>query len=239
MKKLLAIAVASVALASVAAYTPTTVGVTAVTTTSKNTIVAVPYTAIATGSAIAVKDLVKAANLPNGTFLYVYNGSSYYAWQSDKDAGTWTGVTTVSTVDGVSVAQGTDSVTLATGSALWVVLPETPASSQTIYVYGNAALEATESAVAGGTTLVANPTSSKAAIGVTTAALNDEILIPNGSGDFDRYTYKSSKSTGTSSWRKDGVVASLPSIDAGRGFWYVRAANAGSATITWTAVVGE
>ena len=233
MKRLLALAVAAGSFVAVAAYTPTTVGVRAITTSAKNTIVAVPYKAIGSSEDIAVDNLVKAANLPNGTMLVVYNGS-YYAWVKNDTTGSWQGVATATTESaGVIAAAGSGTVTLAPGLALWVVLPAKPATSQTIYVYGNGTTSVTTSSISAGSQLVANPLESSAKISVA-AVEGDEIRIPNDNGDMVTYVYKRSRS-GSSAWRKEGVAEEIPSISAGQGLWYIRAAGSAATTITWTA----
>ena len=233
MKKLLSVSVAALAFAAVADYTPITVGVTAVATDTKNTIVAVPYSAIGSNEAIAPNDLVKSANLPENTMLYVFNGTSYYAWKRSS-AGTWVvpDLVGTETINGVDISAGTSTVKLNKGSALWVVLPNAESYSATIYVYGDGVSPATTSTVSAGANLVANPTASEANISVT-PAVGDQVLVPSGD-DVVRYTYKTSRS-GTSAWRCDGAAVSLPSISAGKGIWYVRASGAADATITWTA----
>ena len=233
MKKLLSVSLATLAFAAVADYQPVTVGVTAIPTTTKNTIVAVPYSVIGSNEAIAPSNLVKSANLPADTMLYVFNGTSYYAWKRSS-AGTWIAPDIAGTpkIDGVSISAGTDSVTLDKGSAFWIVLAGDGPYSTTIYVYGNGVSPATTSTVKAGANLVANPTASEANISVT-PAVGDQVLVPSGD-DVVRYTYKTSRS-GTSDWRCDGAAVSLPSISAGKGIWYVRASGAADATITWTA----
>ena len=232
MKRLLALAVAAGSFVAVAAYTPTTVGVRAITTSAKNTIVAVPYTAIGSSEDIAVDNLVKAANLPTGTMLVVYNGN-YYAWVKNDSTGSWQGVATTTEAAGVVAAAGSGTVTLAPGLALWVVLPAKPAPSQTIYVYGNGTTSVTTSAISAGSRLVAKPLESSATISVA-AVEGDEIRIPNDNGDMVTYVYKKSRS-GSSAWRKEGVAEEIPSISAGQGLWYIRAAGSEATTITWTA----
>lgn len=227
MKKLLSLSLASLAFAAVAA--DITVGVTAISTTTKNTIVPVPYSKIGTSENIAPKELVKAANLPEGTMLYVFNGTSYNAWKNDGN-GAWIVPDTVSTpVAGVTVTT-TDSVTLYKGSALWVVLPDADSYSQTIYVYGNGDSPATTSTVSAGNCLVANPLQTAASFEVTGAITGDIITIPNDSGDPILYRYNGNN------WRTFGpgiapANATL-SMAAGHGFWY---SAQGNVTITWTA----
>lgn len=236
MKKLLSVSIATLALAAVADYSPITVGVTAISTTSKNTIVAVPYSAIGTTDPIAPKDLVKAANLPEGTMLYVFNGTLYYAWRQAGN-GAWEVPDTVSTdtnkVSGVSVTTTAESVTLNKGSALWVVLPKADTYSATIYVYGEGSSPATTSTVSAGNSLVANPLQSPASFTVSGAMVGDIITIPNDSGDPTLYRYN-----GTT-WRTFGPGVSPAdatlSIGAGHGFWY--SAIGSSVTINWTAEI--
>lgn len=227
MKKLLSLSLASLAFAAVADIT---VGVTAIQTTSKNTIVAVPYSAIGTTDPIAPKDLVKAANLPEETMLYVFNGTSYYAWKNDGK-GAWIVPDLVSTtVAGVDVSTPSGSVTLNKGSALWVVLPDANSYSQTIYVYGNGASTATTSTVSAGNCLVANPLSTTASFTVTDATPGDIITIPNDSNAPTLYRYNGTK------WRTFGPgikpVDATFSIATGHGFWY---SAQGNVTIDWTA----
>jgi len=226
MKKLLSLSLASLAFAAVADIT---VGVTAISTTTKNTIVPVPYSKIGTSEEIAPKELVKAANLPTGTMLYVFNGTSYYAWENDGN-GAWIVPDTVSTpVAGVNVSATVDSFTLNKGSALWVVLPDADNYSQTIYVYGNGASTATTSTVSAGNCLVANPLQTAASFTVDNAKSGDIITIPSDSGAPTLFRYN-----GTT-WRTFGpgiapANASL-SMAAGQGFWY---SAQGNVTINWT-----
>ena len=229
MKKLLSLSLASLAFAAVADYQPIQVGVTAIQTTSKNTIVAVPYSAIGTSTPIAPKDLVKAANLPEETMLYVFNGTSYYAWKNDGN-GAWILPDLVSTtVAGVNVSTTSGSVTLNKGSALWVVLPEGVEYPKTIYVYGNGASPATTSTVSAGNCLVANPLQTTASFNVEGATLGDIITIPNDSNAPTLYRYNGTK------WRTFGPcikpVDATFSIATGHGFWY---SAQGNVTINWT-----
>lgn len=234
MKKLLSVSIATFALAAVAAYTPTTIGVTKITTTEKSTIVPVAFKSLATGNSIAVKDLVKAANLPSGTMLYVYNGSTYSAYQNGN--GTWSGVAVVEKIDGVNTASAGDpTLTLNAGSAVWIVLAKKPETSQDIYIYGAYAAGITSTAAAGVSTLVANPLQSRATISIDGVTAGDAILVPKGdTSDPDRYVCLKVEA-GVPTWKKSRKTGSLPDFAVGQGFWYVSAAKSGSATITWTA----
>ena len=233
MKKLLTVSLASVALAAMADYTPITVGVAEITATSQNTIIPAPYSSLTGGDSIAVKDLVKAANLPEGTMLYYYNGSSFDAWIRSEDKSSWTSTSIVSTTkDGISVAPGADTVSLKPGGALWLVLPQADSYSQKVYVYGAPTATAGSTVVAG-TNLVANVGSSAKVPDITGASEGD-ILSPINTSAFGGYYVYDSKET---SWYhisagKAPKVTTLPSIDQYQGLWYISKGSSG-ATIAW------
>ncbi len=232
MKKILAIAAASLA-ASAMAYTAPSIGVTTITATSKNTIIPVPFLSLSDGTTpITPTELVKTNGLPNATWLLAYNGSSYNAWQ--YSGGVW-----VSAIysDGAvtSVVKDASSVALSCGGAIWIVLPTAESYSTSITVYG-AYSSGVTSTVTGGTAavanLIANPLQNSATMTVASPVSGDEIIIPSGSA-FARYAYKTPKS-GDAAWICNGaVVASLPTFNMGQGFWYVRTAGAEGTTITW------
>ena len=235
MKKLLSIAVATLAVAAVADYTPQQVGVTAVTTTLKSTVVSVPFTSLAGGN-ISAKELVKTTNLAEGTCLYVFQDNAYTGWVLAGNQ--WGPVTVASTVDGVSVGIPAGNQKLNAGDAIWLVRPGTDTGSKTFYIYGtpvaglnSKTIPATSDAVVHN--LVANPLQSNATISVDSVVAGDEIIIP-GDGVPVRYNYKTRKDGTGGTWRCNGQAASLPTIAVGQGFWYIRAANSAAATITFT-----
>lgn len=232
MKKLLSVSIATFALAAVATYTPTTIGVTKITTTEKSTIVPVAFKSLATGNSIAVKDLVKAANLPSGTMLYVYNGSTYSAYQNGN--GTWSGVAVVEKIDGVNTASAGDpTLTLNAGSAVWIVLATKPETSQDIYIYGAYATGITSTAAAGVSTLVANPLQSEATVTITGATKGDVLLIPTGdNSNPDRYVCLGETDSVTY-WKHGRTkVSAIPAFPMGKGFWYT-VAGSSPVTISW------
>ena len=243
MKKLLSVSIAALTFAAVAdsaVYSPIQVGVTeiATTTTQKNYIIPVPYSTIGSDAAVSVHDLVKAANLPNGTKLYHYNGSSYQVWE--VSGGTWIAPDVAATpaIAGTSVTAGSSDVTIAVGSALWVVFGSNPAASQKIYVYGSpVATKTTTISETGKTYLLSNPTGteiSNLATKLSGIAGNGDKILPIG-GDFSGYYfYSESEST----WKKVTgttiTTASLPALGGYAGFWYVnKTALSGENTITW------
>ena len=130
MKKLLSIAVCASAVAASAADVPVTlgeVGVTAITSTTTNTIVAVSYTDLASNGNITASNLVKTANLTVGDHLYVYkSNNSMDAFELAEAGGVkyWRSSTVVSpVVDGVSISTSSsaDSVTVPVGTGVWLV----------------------------------------------------------------------------------------------------------------------
>lgn len=225
MKTLLSVAVASIAIGVMGAQQ---VGVTAITTTNKNTIVSVPFTALGGGETINAKELVKTTNLAEGTQLYIFDGTSYSAWVLTSNQ--WQPADSSSTVNGVSVGIPADQSPLAPGSAFWLIRP-TGGSSLTFYVYGTP-WTPTAKTIAEGYNLVANPRQAAATFTVAGAAAGDQILIPN-DNDSEIYTYRTSKS-GSSAWRKGNRSVELPEIPVGLGFWYIRSEGSGSTTITWS-----
>ena len=232
MKKLLSIAVVGVAFVAAAAHTPTTVGLTKVTTTQKSTIVPVAFKSLSTGENILVKDLVKAANLPPSTLMYVYNGTTYYAYTNSN--GTWAGVDVVEKIDGVNTpTKGSASLPLAAGGAVWIVLQNAPATSQDIYIYGAYATGITSTAAAGVSTLVANPLQSEATVTITGATKGDVLLIPTGdNSNPDRYVCLGE--TDSVTYWKHGLtkVSAIPAFPMGKGFWYT-VAGSSPVTISW------
>ena len=237
MKKLLSVSVASLAFASVAAYPPVSVGVTEITPTSVNTIVPAPYQSLADGEAIAVQDLVKAANLPDGTMLYYYNGSKFNAWikGTESDAGKWIG-SSITTKDGISVSPGSSTVKLAVGSALWVVLPKAP-TTEKIYIYGKPSEITSTTVAAGSTALIGNPRAVNATPVVSNAANGDTITIVSGDSPVV-YTFNA-KLSKWGAWTQSSnssfpVFAEWnnPAIASGSGFWY-NSKGASQVTINW------
>ena len=112
MKKLLSLSLASLAFAAVADIT---VGVEKITATSNETIIPVPYTTIGSSADVSVHDLVKAANLRDGTKLYYYNGSSYQVWVKNGSAWTTPDVAATAAIAGTSVAKGPSEASVAVG----------------------------------------------------------------------------------------------------------------------------
>ena len=236
MKKLLLIAGVAVALAASAEYTSQTIGVTKITTTNRNTIVAVPFASLTNGTAaISANDLVCTNGLPIGTTtattqLLVFKDNGYLTWELAPEG--W-----VPVANGAHAADyvGANS-TIASGGAIWVVLPSAPNPSQDIYIYGDFTTQPTESAVEVGSNLIANPLQSDATFTLDgTPATGDQIIISN---DNAPVCYSFSRK---GKWTGDGAAVSITAVPVkvGQGFWYVRKTGSTVSKVTWTAVAGE
>jgi len=214
MKKLLTIAAASLAFAAVAdtTYSPK-IGVTAITTSYKNTIVAVPFTALDGSGAIAADDLVSTNGLALGTALYVFKDGTYYPFCLTAEG--WSATESSSGSTTITVEQVEENKTVASGGAIWLVLPETPSEAKTFYIYGAYDTVPTTSSLAVGNNLIANPLQSAATITVTPES-GDQIIVTKDEGA-DTYSYRVNSKTNAGAWRKDGAAASLPTIAVGQG----------------------
>lgn len=225
MKKLVFVAVASLAIAAVADYTPQQVGVTTFTPTTQNAIVPVAFKSLSDGtSAVSPKDLVKTTNLDDNTWLIAVINGAYSSWK--LEGGEWIAAKYTSTLV-QNVSAGVDETTLTAGSAIWIIFPSTP---KQVTIYGAPATGVTSAIAANAATLVGNPLQTEATISVTALA-GDEIVIPTGDSTANRYVYRTNRKGDVSEWRLDGATATLPSIGVGQGFWYVR--NGAATTLSW------
>ena len=238
MKKLLSVSIAALAFAAVAedpVYSPIQVGVEeiATSTSQKNYIIPVPYSTIGSDTAVSVHDLVKAANLPAGTKLYHYNGTSYQVWE--VSGGTWTppSVVTTPAIAGTSVTAGSSDVTIAVGSAVWVVFNTGyPLEGQKIYVYGSPVTTKSSTVKLDQVNLLSNPTTSTVALEgkLSFATKGDRIRLIG--SDFSGEYVKAD-----SGWKQNTGAgyedATLPSIAPYQGFWYIPNSRSGIETFNW------
>lgn len=234
MKKLLALAFASIAVVAVASSYSPTIGVTKITTTSVNTIIPIPYTSLSSGVAVSLADLVCTTNLPANTWLLAFDGDKYEAWTLLTAGGTWTSGAYATTIPGVTVAQGAGDKTFAAGGAFWIVLPDEKSIETAIYVLGAYSDSVTSTITAGKTMLVANPLQEDATATIANAAANDQIVVINGA-TVTIYTYNGTKwgqwvtsNNGLTFEEWDGI------LPYGAGFWY-KSKGATNVTITWSA----
>lgn len=230
MKKLLSIAVAVFAVAAIAdSYSPT-IGVTEISTTNKNTLVAVSFTSLDNNSSttISVKDLVCTNGLEVGTWIYVHTGSAYAAWKLESSG--WTPAMSSTTGGQVIDASASDANQVVNyGKSFWVVLPAAPAvgTPKTFCIYGNATVVPTYPAISAGVNFVANPLQKDATLIVSSPTKGDEIVIPQ-DGTSLRYSYTVPKANApapynVAGWRRNGEFVSTITIPAGQGFWYIGA----------------
>lgn len=243
MKKLLAIAIASISVAAMAdavGYSPV-VGVSEITATLQNTIVPVKFSSLVDATDIKAKDLVHPQGIPTGTWLYVFVNNSYMAFAMDNN-GQWVAPSGYNSSTGF-IAPDINQVAVK-GTALWLIFPKngdtvTFPTGNKFYIYGQVIDSPTSTIVAGTEdapkyNLICNPTDADVAIASKLGgipAAKDKIS-PIGETFSGEYVY-----TGSVWWyvnssgkiTKENVV--LPTIPAGGGFWYI--SKGGSGNINW------
>ena len=236
MKKLLSIALCA---AAVSAFGDTVtelgqVGVTAITSSLQNTIVAVSYDDLAGDSGIVVSNFVKTTNLTAGDQLAIFNGGEYTTWtlkQGEgkakfwaKDEKTFKINAKGEQIDGTGpLASG---ITQAVGTGIWLVRQDT---SKPFYIYGKPVSNPVSTTVAGNWTLIGNPKQVSVDLkdlSVEGFAFGDQIVAIDVNGNPQYYIYN-----GTG-WIANigGTATSLGPIGAGMGVW-IRTAT--EATIQW------
>lgn len=226
MKKLLAMAISTGALAALAVDVAT-VGVTKIEKPPKNAIISVAYESLA-GGLVSVHDLVKTTGLEEGTELYVFTNNTYCGYLLKN--GAWEGMTTVGTDSRIGrfiLAAGKDGDVLTHETAIWVNQQE-PAP---IVIYG-AFVEPTNQTLKVGLNLVANPRQSEIdnlALLIDNPSKGDYIYVPQDDGNLKLYTY--GKSGTWSHFNGAEFETGLPTIQAGSGFWY--AARGSETAINW------
>lgn len=236
MKKILSIAVASLAVAAVAAAFSPNIGVTTLKITKKNTVIPVQYTSLDGSGPITANALVCTNNIPLGSHLVIYNNNSYTAWTL---SGTGWEALDVATVSKISVGTPDQNQTLATGSAIWLcidlgdVLYDDLPSPIFVSLYGVKPATVTPTTVeADKATLVCNMTGENKAIsqllgGITPDTGDKIMLIPSGGVD-DYYSYNAKLNKWGYKLDRD---RGLPELGPYQAFWYTSAG--GSGTISW------
>lgn len=219
----LAIAAASTALA---VESSNTFGILRVDSTAAETVVAIPWVAAGTGTAIAVKDVVKTAGLNDGDQLYYYNDGNYKLWV--LEGGAWKGATSVKGENGgkVTAAEG-DNTTLARGGAI-ILVRSNPAAQ--FYLYGQyTTAGASVTPTTNGKSLIAPPLTTdfdlnKSGAMTGTPSAGDMIIVDLGTvltynGAVNGWSQaKTVFSDGTFTTTYDRSKATIP---AGKGVWYV------------------
>lgn len=237
MKKLLSIAVCVSAVAAFATEVPVSlgeVGVTAVSSSTTNTVIAVSYTDLASDGNITASNLVKTANLAEGDRLYVYDSGDFKAFvlAASGDVKYWQGTATAEPNDGVAsvtAATSADGVRVAVGTGVWLVRGSGwDGTPFTFYIYGKPVDSLSPVTVSGGSALVGNPTQVSKAPTFTSGPTNgDQMIVPHANklgAKIWKYSSSNSKWWVTPS----ETSATAPTIPAGTGFWYV-----GTATFNW------
>ena len=239
MKKLLSIAVCASAVAAFATDTEIalgTVGVTAITSTFTNTVVAVSYKELGDADGnITVSNIVKTANLAENDLLYVFNDGKYQSYTLKVAGGVKYWDRTLDYVVGGNGNLTTDGTpaaniaTLAAGSGIWLVRSSAWDGNEfTFYIYGKPSSVTSVDVAAGKTALVGNPTQTSKPPTISGATSGDQLLVPaHNKVGMLTYTYNGTQWSGkvNKAW-----VHELPSIPAGTGFWYVAK---GAVTINW------
>ena len=242
MKKLLTIAIASIAVAAAAdSYSPS-IGVTSISLSKKNNVIPVQFNSLATSGNVTAGELVCTNNIPLTSHLYVYDSANGYTAWVLQDSG-WVGLNVASTADGITYSGDASNKVLSAGSAIWLSFPEAQDPAIDVSFYGKVAT-ATNTTIAAGTasaavsTLVCNPTGatisgSDLAVKLSFVQPKDKIIPLNAT--FGGYYSYSSKD---SCWKK--VIGTtvdsigLPDIEANGGFWYVREkGNTTVGSIVW------
>ena len=254
MKKILSIALCAVAVSAFSASTETIlgqVGVTAITTSLSNAIVAVSYNDLAGGEGMVCSNLVKTTNLTEGDMLVEFRDDKYTGWMLMEDQGTkvkyWKeqmGAFVDSAGKQLTlVGSSADTVTNMVGTGIWLVRKKPTEKNPTdgeevpvpFYIYGKPVTSPTSKTVADTWTLIGNPTQgtveiTAARFGQDELSEGDEIVIPVApSGNLSRYTFSAKYG-----WRTTGAdgewVKTSPSLGAGLGCW-IRTTKA--ASISW------
>ena len=233
-----------------------TVGVTAITTSLSNAIVAVSYDDLAGGEGIVVSNLVKTTNLTVGDQLAVFTNGVYSTWRLEQVGGDtgpkyWAKNEKEFTVDSdgkLTQGEGTaaSTVTQTVGTGIWLVRQKPIAdggSTNTFYIYGKPTTSKVSTIADHKWTLIGNPRQTRVKIGTVEAA---DTVVVKGAADFDQivvpvppngelgyYTFKTGKGWRTTKLDEKGNSvwdATPPTLDPGLGCWIYTASDA---TIEW------
>ena len=256
MKKLLSIALCAAAVSAFADPTETVlgeVGVTAITSSLSNTIVAVSYDDLTGGSGIVVSNFVKTTNLTKGDQLVIFTNGFYEAWTLASNETThvqyWEAPTAKLTINAqgkLEASEGTPAADIAqsVGTGIWLVRQNPIAangSTNSFYIYGKPVSDLVSYIPSNTWTLVGNPLQKttvtigkeKAAdtVIVKNATDGDQIVVPiPPNGNLCYYTYKSTKGWRTTDGDGHWVDNNPPTLGAGLGCWIRTQA---ACTINW------
>lgn len=253
MKKILSIVLCA---AAVSVFGDTTeavlggeIGVTTISNSFKNTIVAVSYNDLdpSVASGIAVSNFVKTANLDADDQLAIFNGTGTYdTWVLKENEGVkyWDRnekTYTVGTDGALTVGEGNaaSDITQVVGTGIWLIRknPTENDNAKPFYIYGKPATSMISTTTADTWTLIGNPTQSEIAIGkdmVKGASEGDQIVVPVApNGNLCYYMFHSTEGWQRTSIGEDGkpVHKKDLKLGAGLGCWIK---TQGAAQITWS-----
>ena len=240
MKKFITIAVASIAVASVAESFSPQIGVTTLTLTSKNNIIPVQFESLVAGTAdgkVTADALVCTNNIPLASHLYIYQNNAYTAWTLENSG--WYPRDISSTEDDGVDKPGVpaDGQVLSVGSAIWLSL-NGPATGDVSF-YGKVASSTNSTIVAGKCNLLANPTGGSVDIiaklkGKSVAA--GDVIRLVGSAEQISWSGKNNNWGKFDPNANNGVggIATVNSLEVSpyQGFWYY-SNGSGNITINW------
>lgn len=245
MKKILSIALCATAVSAFADSTETVlgqVGVTAITSSNQNTIVAVSYDDLTGGSGIVVSNFVKTANLTKGDQLAIFNNGTgteiYDTWVLKDEGGVkyWAKNNKTFYVDAngqLLAGEGTpaSSITNAVGTGIWLCRAQKPTQPFTFYIYGKPVSDPVSHISAGTWTLVGNPLQ-KNMVKIGTAADKGEfVTVVDGAQTGDQIVTVGENGTLLYfAYVKNQGWSGLPDIGPGIGFWIKTQADT---TIAW------
>ncbi|MBO7684443.1 MAG: hypothetical protein J6T51_06935 [Kiritimatiellae bacterium] len=241
MKKLLSIAVCASAVAAFGSNVEVTlgeVGVTAITSSLTNIVVAVSYKDLATDDGnISISNVIKTANLAVGDSIRVFKANgSYDAYTLIADASgnlNWAANLNwgVGATSSESAAEAPDSTTLTAGTGFWLVRgPNWNGLETTFYIYGKPTTSVTTRVAKDTATLVGNPTQRNLSPTFSSKVVGDRVFIPDPTKTGGQKFYTYSKD-GTWKASKSDFSVVPPVIPAGTGFWYVPKAES---TVSWS-----
>lgn len=205
-------------------------------TASSNTVVGVPWKNIGDTGNVTLSNLVSTATLAADDIVYLYEGTTWYAYQLNA-AGIWAPMTTVS-----GVTSGTPDAanvkTLARGTGLII---QRANNADPIYLCGryDSSSPGSTTVAAGATALIANPKTEAKIIANDFGSVGDQISVPKNGGALDTYERRADGWYGTTiikvggrDVKKKSKLESGVEIAPGKGAWYINNGTA-DAVIAW------
>lgn len=217
------------------------VGITKITSSLKNTVIAISYESLKGGAATA-DHLVKTTNLTPqdddndqaGDKLVAFKDGKYHTWtlKTEKGVNVWE-------PDLVEISAGVydfdrepATYPVDYGSGIW--LTRNGDLAKPFYIYGKPSTAKSIDVPAGTTVLVGNPTTSNKAPKIDNPQPGDTILIPSATIPTQVKCALVDKKDPTKGVKWGGFgIKEIPAINANTGFWYISAAEGDTRTISW------